>query len=95
MPKLGKSYNGLISFNCSDELRQKLLALSYLRRGNRYYAPEAREILTRAVEREIEGLSVGDRRDYERILENVTITAAVRRQSEAETHARPPSPENP
>ena len=84
MPKLGKNYNGMLTIEVDDELRMKLLALAYLKRGNRYYAPITRDLLYKAVEAEIEGLSVGEKRDYVRILDNVTLTAVVRRQTEAE-----------
>lgn len=76
MPKLGKYFNIQITFSARDELREKLIALAYLRGDEGEYAPMARDLMTEAVERFIGDLDPQEKREFKEILKAVE-TAAI------------------
>jgi hypothetical protein len=77
MPKLGKFYNIQITFDARDELREKLVALSYLRGDAGKYAPIARDIMTEAVERFVADLDPQERKEFAEILKNVQAVTVI------------------
>lgn len=76
-----------MDLSCFSQLREKLVALAYLQ-GEKDYAPVARELLTRAVETEIEKLDEGRRREFNQVLENVHAATVIRLQKRQERARR-------
>ena len=68
MPKLGKRFNGQVSFGCDLDLQVKLVALSYYVGDAGYYAYIARNLMTRAVEDYILDLDKEDKKRFDQIL---------------------------
>jgi len=77
MPKLGKFYNVTITFGARDELREKLVALSYLRGDGGEYAPIARDIMIEAVERFVSDLDRQEQKEFAEILKNVQASTIL------------------
>ena len=80
MPKYGgTTYIDQLSFTCDPELREKLLALGYLRGDAGSYAPIARNIMRRAVDETIAQLDPQELKDFKKILESVKTKTVVSR----------------
>lgn len=77
MPKLGKYFNIQITFSAKDELREKLIALAYLRGDEGEYAPIARDIMTEAVERFINDLDPQEQKELKEILKSVKAAGVI------------------
>lgn len=92
MPKTGTFFDDQMIVNCFADLKEKLVALAYLR-GETSYAGMARDLLTRAVEKKIEGMDPHEKRQFTGVLENVRAQTAITRQKRAEkaaAHSTPP-----
>lgn len=87
MPKLGKLYNVQIAFDARDELREKLVALSYLRGGAGKYAPVARDLMLEAIDRFVADLDPRKKKEFAEILKNVQ-TATLVDKMKREEHLR-------
>lgn len=87
MPKTGSTFDDLLSIICFSDLREKLTALGYLR-GENSYASTARDLLTRAVEAEIQLMDTPKRRQFDGVLENIRTQTAIQKQKRAEKAAR-------
>ena len=77
MPKLGKFYNVQITFDARDELRERLVALSYLRGDAGKYAPIARDLMVEAVDRFVNDLDPTEKKEFAEILKNVQAATIV------------------
>lgn len=77
MPKKGRDFPSNLNFNCATELRQALVALSYLRGDGGSFAAPARDILTEGVAKTIAAMDERRRRDYQEILQNVQAREAL------------------
>lgn len=77
MPKLGKFYNVQITFGSRDELRERLVALSYLRGDAGEYAPIARDLMVEAVDRYIADLDPQEKKEFAEILKNVQASTIM------------------
>lgn len=77
MPKLGKFYNVQITFDARDDLREKLVALSYLRGDSGKYAPIARDLMLEAIDRYVADLDPKKKKEFAQILENVQAATLV------------------
>lgn len=77
MPKRTRDFPANMNFNCATELRQKLVAISYLRGDGGSYAAPARDILTDGVELFLSQLPETRRKDFEEILETVRAREAL------------------
>ena len=84
MPKYGKYFTDQLSFTCETDLREKLLALAYLRGFAGSYAETARVLMRRIVDDEVTQLDPDERKDYKKILESVHTKTLVSRMSKQE-----------
>lgn len=84
MPKLGKFFNIQLVFSARDELKQKLIALAYLRGDEGQYAPIARDIMTEAVERFIQELDPQEQKEFREILETVKTAGVIEKMEREE-----------
>jgi len=78
MPKLGKFENVNLSFGVRVDLRDKLVALAYLRGEAGVYARVVRYLLKAAVEDEINSLTPQEHKEFDEILENVRAETKVK-----------------
>ena len=84
MPKFGKYFDDQLMISCETELKEKLLALAYLRGDAGTYAPIARVLLRRAAEDAVAALDPDEMKDYKKILDNVRTKALVSRMERQE-----------
>ena len=78
MPKMHKDFPDRLFFNCSVELRQKLVALAYLRQAGGMYASVARDLIAEAVAEKVASLNPRQKADYDEILANVKLQDALK-----------------
>lgn len=79
MPKLGRAYDGHLSFDVPDTLREELVALAYLEGDPGNYGRVARKILRQAVNEYVAQLDPAERKDYDKILNSVRDKTLVSR----------------
>lgn len=88
MPKLGKFFDTQVTFDTRDELREKLVAISYLRGYGGRYAPIARDIMAQAVERYVEDLDPAEKKAFADILKSVQAVTIVEKMEREERRSK-------
>jgi len=73
MPKFGKNFDAQLVVNCEVELKSGVIAFSYLKGDNGQVSGIVRNLLQSALSEAVENLDPHERRDYNKILENVKI----------------------
>ena len=84
MPKLGKYFDDQLIIACEKELREKMLALAYLRGDAGSYASIGRVLLRKAADDAVAALDPDEMKDYKKILENVRTATLVSRMERQE-----------
>jgi len=73
MPKKTRDFPARIDFLATDEMRDQLVAISYLMGAGGEYSTPARNLLKRAIDNHMEGLSDKERTEFDEILANVRL----------------------
>lgn len=78
MPKPVHIFRAQIAFHSDFDLYEKLIALGYMRSArNGTYASVARDLLTQAVDQQIEDMTYKERQEFKVILDSVKARVAI------------------
>jgi hypothetical protein len=88
MPKMTNTWNEHLAFHCDRELKETILAISYMEGDLGEYARWARVLLKRAVEDYLLELTPKQRKEYEVHLQAVQAQQEIERQERMEKRKR-------